>query len=213
MITIYWHCLGMKEADETFVAGALQELAQHLKEDPIKLDITLRRLGDELVLATKVNEKLNRLNDQTYTFSSCAVDIDYLFLKSDLITETCIAKLLVYCSSDNQIALAAKSEAARMNKPPPLWGAANSPLAAAYKVGSKVAIWHEALHLLGLDDCYEEDNPRKKKPHCKLNGCIMEYAPPESTCENWPFLCERNVKKLKELAKKVEEVHKRKKTS
>jgi len=36
MITIYWHCLEPTASyeDEKFVAGALDQLAQHLKEEP-----------------------------------------------------------------------------------------------------------------------------------------------------------------------------------
>lgn len=214
MITIYWHCLGMTEADETFVNSALKELAQHLKEDPIKLPISVKRLASEPDLVREVNEVLNQPNDQSCGFSyyvakilgifSCHVGVGQPFTHM---------RLLVYCHKDSQVAKAAKSEAARMKKPPPCWGAANMPFAAVYSHNNKVAIWHEGLHLLGLDDCFEEDNPRKKKRHCKLDGCIMEYAPPESTCESWPFLCDKNVKKLKELAKKMEEVWKRKKTS
>lgn len=209
MITIYWHCLGMTEADETFVNGALQELSQHLREDPkddpVKLSVSIKQLGDEPELVREVNGALNQQNDKSGGFSyyvakilgifSCHVGIGRSFSHM---------RLLVYCRPDGHIAVAAKSEAARMKKPPPCWGAAKMPLAAVYSPGNKVAVWHEGLHLLGLDDCYEEDNPRKKKTHCKLDGCIMEYAPPESTCESWPFLCDHNIERLQELAKEME---------
>ena len=214
MIIIYWHCLGMTEADETFVNSALKELAQHLKEDQIKLTISVKRLASEPDLVREVNEVLNKPNDQSSGFSyyvamilgifSCHVGVGQPFT---------YMRLLVYCHQDSQVAKAAKSEAARMNKAPPCWGAANSPLAAAYKVGSKVAVWHEALHLLGADDCYIEDDPYQKKPDCELDGCIMEYAPLESTCENWPFLCDENIKKLKDTAEKAKEVRRTKKDS
>jgi len=89
--------------------------------------------------------------------------------------------------------------AALRQKQSTLWGATSSPLAAVYESDKKVAMWHEALHLLGADDCYIEDNPSRKKSDCNLDGYIMEYAVPESTCENWPFLCDKNIKLLKGL--------------
>ena len=214
MITIYWHCLSMTEADETFVNGALDELAEHLKGEPIKLTVTIKALTDEPELEKKVDERLNRLSDQSYTFSKCDADIGDLFLKFDLITETCTAKLLVYCSSDSRIALAAKSEAARMKKPPPCWGATCGSFSAAYppkdQLISKFTIWHEALHLLGIDDCYDENTLRR---NCKCETCVMQYKPPKGVDENWPSplcdnLCRENITQLQNLAKKVEHARK-----
>ncbi len=187
MITIYWHCLGMTEADETFVNSALKELAQHLKEDPIKLPISVKRFGDEPDIAKQVDAILNRLNDPSYTFSNYAADILYLFLKEGIFKEGVTPKLLVYCRPDSQIA-----NVARRENPSALYGAACGSFAAVYRLDYKVTIWHEALHLLGADDCYEQDNPRKKKPHCK---------------------CDENIKKLKDAAEKAKEVHRTKKDS
>lgn len=53
MITIYYHCIGMTEADEKFLKNSLQELAQRLKAEPIKLEINIRLLRDEPELKKK----------------------------------------------------------------------------------------------------------------------------------------------------------------
>ena len=77
MITIYWHCLEPKasDQDEKFVAGALDQLTQHLKVEPIKLSIRIKRLGDQTKLAKEIDAILNKLNEQSYTFCNCAAEI------------------------------------------------------------------------------------------------------------------------------------------
>jgi len=201
MIIIYWHCLGMTEDDERFVAAALDELAQHLKTEPIKLEINIRRLRNEPNLTKKVGAILNRLNDPSYMFSSCAGAMLDPFFKEGIFKEGVPPKLLVYCSRDSHLAISALRE-----KPSALWGVACGSFAVVYSPNNRVAIWHEALHLFGLDDCYIiEDNQIRKKHCCKLDGCIMEYAPPESTCENWPFLCDKNICLLQDLSKNCRE--------
>ena len=118
MITIYWHCLGMTEADETFVAGALQKLAQHLKDDPIKLPVSIKRLGDEPELAKEVNATLHKLTNPSYTFSRCVNETFALFDRLSVFDKTCPAQLLVYCPPDSPVANAAQKE-----NPSAKWGA------------------------------------------------------------------------------------------
>lgn len=212
MITIYWHCLGMTEADETFVNSALQELAQHLKEypkeDPIKLEVNINGLTEQPELAKEVDEKLNRLSDESYTFSSCAGDIQYVFSKFDFITENCSARLLVCCSSDSQIAKAAQKHA-----PWACWGATCGFLSAAYppkdQLKSKFTIWHETVHLLLLrddnrDECYEPYPPYPKKADCNCDTCIMQFEPDEKWGGKWS-LCGKIIGFLQDLSKNCRE--------
>ena len=212
MITIYYHCLDMTEDDERFVAGALKELAQHLKEypkdDPIKLAISVKRLASEPDLVREVNEVLNKPNDQSCGFSyyvakilgifSCHVGVGQPFAHM---------RLLLYCHKDSQVAKAAKNEAARMNKTPPCWGATNSHLAAAYppkdQLKSKFTIWHETVHLLLLrddnrDECYEPYYP------CECDTCIMQYEPPKKWVGEWS-LCDKIIGFLRDLSKNCRE--------
>jgi predicted nucleotidyltransferase len=158
-----------------------------LKEDPIKLPISVKRFGDEPDIAKQVDAILNRLNDPSYTFSNYAADILYLFLKEGIFKEGVTPKLLVYCRPDSQIA-----NVARRENPSALYGAACGSFAAVYRLDYKVTIWHEALHLLGADDCYEQDNPlesarfqnqdcfaalamtNKRQLICLANFCIIK---------------------------------------
>jgi len=201
----------MTEADETFVNSALKELAQQLKEAPIQLSISVKRLASEPDLVRKVKGVLNKTNDQSCGFSyyvakilgilSCHVGVGQPFTHM---------RLLVYCHKDSQV-----SKGALREKPSALWGATCSPLAAVYEPNNKFAIWHEALHLLGLDECYDENTLRRK---CKCKTCVMQYEPPLGVDENWPSrlcdnLCGRQKRKLQNLANKVAKVEKGKRSS
>ncbi len=194
MITIYWHCLGTTacEEGEKFVAGALDQLAQHLKGEQVKLSINIKRLGDEPKLAKKVDEILDQSNDQSNPFSTYYEHaiVDALYTGNCIgIKNTSIAKLLVYCSPDSNIAVAAKRQ-----NPHAKYGAMCSFLAAVYSLNKKSTIFHEALHLLGADECYIEDKPSLKKPDCNFKRCIMNFEPREEWCEKWPFICVKNIK-------------------
>ena len=196
MITIYYYCLNMTADDERFVAGALQELAQHLKEDLIKLPVNIKALTDEPELTKEVYERLNRLSDQLYTFSDCAAEVLGVFPIDEMHT----ARLFVYCGQDSDIAKAAQKKISWA-----CWGATCGSLSAVYESHNKVTIWHEVVHLLlrrtdNLDECYEPYPPYAKKADCNCDTCIMQYAAPENTCENWPFLCDKNVRTLQNLA-------------
>jgi len=200
MITIYWHCLGMTEADETFVAGVLKELAQHLKEypkdDPIKLAINIKALAGEPHLTKQIDEKINQLSNKKYTFSDCAAGIAGVLTHS--------ARLFVYCSRDSNIAKAAKKQA-----PWAKWGATCGSFSAAYplkdQLKSKFTIWHETVHLLlrrgdDLDECYNPYPPYEKKDGCNCDTCIMQYEPNEK----WGgklSLCDKIIGFLQDLSK------------
>ena len=205
MITIYYHCLGMTEADETFLKNSLQELAQRLKAEPIKLEINIRRLRDEPELTNKVDAKLNRLSDPSYMFSQCEGEILNLFFEEGFVKGDFSPKLLVYCSKDSQVAKAALKQ-----KPSAKWGATCSSLAAVYTRDNKFAIWHEAVHSLlsradDLDECYEPYPPYAKKGDCDCDTCIMQYEPNEKWDGKYS-LCSKIIGFLRDLSKTVEKV-------
>ncbi|MHC4558358.1 MAG: hypothetical protein ACYTFW_12890 [Planctomycetota bacterium] len=201
MITIFWHCIvsTVLNEGEKFVAGTLDQLAQYLKMEPVKLSINIKRLEDDPELAKKVVKELDLFNDKSYSFSKCDCAIVSAFYFSGLISIDHTAKLLVYCSPRSHIAVAAQRE-----KPHAAWGVTCESFAAVYNFSNKIAIFHEVLHLLGVDDCYVEDEPYPKKTDCNFKHCIMDYNPPKKWCENWPFLCNKNVRVLQNLTKSKE---------
>ncbi len=188
MITIYWHCLETtaSDEDEKFVAGALDQLAQHLKAEPIKLSISIKRLGNQSNLAKKIAKELDQLNDERDAFSKCEGAIVSAFYIGGLIG----TKLLVYCSPNSKIALAAQK-----NVPHAEWGATCESFAAVYSLNNKSAIFHEALHLLGANDCYDLSKS-DCGPNCECPNCIMQFEATRANVRNWPFLCDANIQRM-----------------
>jgi len=198
----------MTADDERFVAGALKELAHHLNEEQIKLPISIKRLGDEPELTKEVDAILNRLNEQSYTFSNCAGFVQYPFFKDGIFEEGVPPKLLVYCRPDSHIARAALRE-----KPSAKRGANCGSFSAAYppkdQLKSKFTIWHEAVHLLLLrdddkDECYEPYPTYAKKGDCDCDTCIMQYEPNEKW-DGKCSLCSKIIGFLRDLSKNCRE--------
>jgi len=76
------------------------------------------------------------------------------------------------------------------------WGASDQDtgVALCYRM-VKFLIWHEALHLLGADDCYCLPDGG---PTCDQSNCIMQYEPSEQAVGEWPFLCSKNIEAIRE---------------
>ena len=199
----------MTEADETFVNSALQELAQHLKvdpkNDPIKLSVSIKRLGDEQDLTKKVDAILNRLNEESYTFTDCAAEVQYVL---NILPEGNALRLLVYCHPNSYLA-----KTARRGKDSAKWGATWSSFSAAYplkdQLKSKFTIWHETVHLLlrrgdDSDECYEPHFPYPKKADCNCDTCIMQHEPNEKW-DGKCSLCGKIIGFLRDLSKNCRE--------
>lgn len=191
---LYWHCLDMLRNDEGFVALALEELCDFLRTEPTKLCITPKRLKDERELVKKVDIILYKVRNQPNEFERGTLDIVNVLPKT--------THLLFYCTPDSEIAKAARSFSNNA-----IWGICQpycltcNSFAVVYKLGNKFIIWHEALHLLGADDCYDENNLYQKNPDCDFPDGIMQYAPTQKNVRDWPFLCNKNVNMIR---KKVE---------
>jgi hypothetical protein len=73
------------------------------------------------------------------------------------------------------------------------WGAAVPGLAGIVtNLSNKYVLWHEVLHVLGADDCYDE---KTGVTLCHLGeASIMKYAPENHV---WPFLCERRIGEIR----------------
>jgi len=198
MIVLYWHCLDMTEADERFVGDALDELSQFLRTKLPQLTIKLKRLKDEPEVAKEVAAILNKVGNESDAFQRCSLNIEKIL--------PITANLLVYCLSNEPIAKAAMRESPSLARQGYTGDYVNyvrgALFAAVYKQGLKSAIWHEALHLLRADDCYEENNPSRKKASCDVDNCIMEW---DSTPDR-PVLCDDNINRIH---KKVEEILKK----
>jgi hypothetical protein len=107
-------------------------------------------------------------------------------------------KILVCCKDDSKLAKMAKTYV-----PIAKWGLMNNEvILAVYKLNNKYILWHEVLHLFGVDDCYDYKDPYNGTT-CGLDNCLMQYAPSVKTVRKWPFLCEKNIKILQGRLKKI----------
>jgi len=192
----------MPEVDERFVAGALEELSQLLRTQPTELAITPKRLKDESELMKEIGAVLDKVGNESDAFLGCSLNIEKIL--------PITANLLVYCVSNDPIAKAAIRESHQRAR----WGytgdyvnyVRGALFAAVYKPDNKFIIWHEALHLLGADDCYDENNLYQKKPDCDFPDGIMQYAPTPKNVRGWPFLCNKNVKLIHKRVGRIKEI-------
>ena len=76
------------------------------------------------------------------------------------------------------------------------WGAtyANA-YALAWKPDNKYLIWHEFLHLLYAEDCYDAKSPTT----CGNAYCLMQHEPTAEYCNNGLYLCDKVEKKIKTM--------------
>jgi hypothetical protein len=75
------------------------------------------------------------------------------------------------------------------------WGCSTEIVAVDYSPDDRkrVVQLHECLHLLGVDDCYDEAR-KSPKPTCTNNKCVMRYEPSSTEA------CVEVLKQLKKLS-------------
>lgn len=77
----------------------------------------------------------------------------------------------------------------QLQNPLASWGAAmNGEFALVWTPNNKYLIWHEFLHLLYANDCYDSNGTSS----CEEPHCIMQYIPNERNCNGSLTLCRYN---------------------
>jgi hypothetical protein len=95
-------------------------------------------------------------------------------------------KIFGFCKGTEDFVLGIKAKA-----PHAFWGAAQiNAYALAWKPNNKYLIWHEFIHLLLVNDCYDENDPDFKTTCGELH-CIMQYVPNEEHCGGGLVLCKK----------------------
>lgn len=177
----YYCCLNLEERYDNFLRQSMDQLSHYLSCPPVEVNYSFH----ELSIDSK-NEVLNTLEqqDDIYGFFSLT-----LFSIRKRLGQ--VSRLFILCSPDDKIATLAKKEC-----PNALWGVSNTQVSATYDLDNKFIIWHEALHLLGADDCYDLSKG-DRGPNCECKKCIMQYEPTKYTVGEWPFLCDRNIDRIR----------------
>jgi hypothetical protein len=184
MLRLFWRCLELDKPTQSFVGEALDELRVLLANPPVELRLQAHPLPDDL--GTVLDRYLSSPPlEAKEPFRTCWMR----FAEGRETGQW--APLLVCCRTDSKLA-----KAARAQSPNAVWGLFNELISAVYNLHNKYILWHEVFHLWGADDCYSKDNPNTG-PHCGLPGCIMQYAPTPQTVCTWPFLCPKNVDRVR----------------
>jgi len=182
MLEFFWYCFDGNEKDRQFVTESFTELTSLLIT---KVNLKATLLDEQ---SSRIADKVLREppKDAENTLMSYYLDI------SNKVSRNKYTPILVYCRPDSYIAKAIKK-----NVPLAQWGYTQpSFISAVYNQNNKYILWHEALHLFGALECYDNNNPNHGTT-CELPNCLMQYAPTKETVKKWPFLCKKNIKKLK----------------
>jgi hypothetical protein len=197
MLKLYWFCATKRKQDEKYVQNSLHELNAFLEMSPTKIRIEVQPLCTDI--AKKVNQILEKesFNKKTYPlnilFNNKKEFCPLRELYDKINSLSGCMPLVIYCEPTSNIA-----NAIRKTHKIAEWGLTfRDHISAVYEKGNKYILWHEVLHLFGVDDCYDLNNPDGPLK-CELNQCIMQYAPQEGNVTPWPFLCKNNIKRLRE---------------
>jgi len=160
----------------------MDELSSILAMPPANIDCHFTELP------TEFEAGINAILEKTNDFNGFVCEIYTCFKLNNEI------RLLVICPRNSNLAISAVNK-----KPKAVWGAHAGILSAVYGDYNKYIVWHEALHLLGVKDCYGSD----AGPNCGLRNCIMQYIPTRQSVGNWPFLCGKNIDLIKQRLKNI----------
>lgn len=181
-LRITYQSIGLTKLQHESFAASIELLCADLMRPPAQLQVNCEALTQPL---SKID--LDRL--------ACnAIDLNHWATQ----TATVQQRLVICCPSDHLLAARAKSanEVAH-------WGLSwPGMLALVYHfhngLPQRQIVLHETLHVLGANDCY---NPDRLESVCPLHGCIMQYAPAAGNVRPWPYLCESNLERIRQLSR------------
>ena len=99
-------------------------------------------------------------------------------------------RVFVFCTYNYPPARRTRDEVSK-KLPEPKWGVTvYGRYAFVWEPENKFIVWHEAMHLLWADDCYNATG----QTTCEESCCIMQYIPCEKNCCGDLHLCSSNVR-------------------
>ena len=197
---IYYYCLDLPPAQVTSIEASLRELKKLMKHPPLEVDCRIARLPDGI--QSRILDDL-----QCSEFAECAIRVSGTLSDEIGMLATMdpnrylIPRVIVCCSRQHPLTekcLTANSKA--------LWGVKNCCLAVVYELGNHCALWHELLHNVGAEDCYDTENPAADPgPTCGHQQCIMQYAPTEGVVDGQLPLCSGNASRIRKLFAEIKD--------
>ncbi|MBL7187426.1 MAG: hypothetical protein ISS70_13980 [Phycisphaerae bacterium] len=175
----FYYCHDLPEK-QVMLQEHMRELSEHISHPPIEISYRFTELPKEL------EEGLREIFSQSDDVCCWSSDLSEFFLERQEV----LCTLLVICAKESRLAkvsLEANSDAE--------WGIAVNNLAIVYGLHHKNSVWHEMLHLLGADDCYDLSES-DRGPNCDCPNCIMQYDATIADVKSWPFLCDTNIQNI-----------------
>lgn len=185
--TLFYDTVDVPPAQARALSTALEELSDLLKRPPLLLAVALAPLPSKLRASVQ-----DILASEPDVATGIAIAGDLLFDTP----RTQFRRLIIGCHEDHKLACKV-----RRNNPDALWGGAICPIALAFLPCSRFVVWHECLHLFGTKDCYMLPDTG---PTCELENCIMQYEPTDATVGAWPFLCKKNIGRLRRVRQRTQ---------
>jgi len=186
-MNLIYQSIGLDPAQDQEFVDSIHQLCADLRRSPANLEVKCGSMALPLPV-----ESLLRLESNKITLTDWVMSVCYPALKgSDGRPSVSEGNRFVICRPpDHLLANRARAENSLAR-----WGLSwPNMLALVYhSVGglpNRYIAWHEALHALGADDCYDLET---QAPTCDLQGCVMQYAPTESTVARWPYICASNL--------------------
>lgn len=178
-VIIDWCCLVPQH--ERFVQAALEELAERIPcryPQLPRIELSGLSASDRLQLPEFVEYHLNE---------SCCIPGKLSPLARKL--------PFVFCVGNEPFAMKV-----RKLKPAAKWGIAMfGYFALAWHPDNRFLIWHEAMHLLYAEDCYDRENGDP----CDESYCLMQYEPCERNCGGDLYLCKHNISEITTCREKL----------
>jgi len=189
--TVLYASLDLPEEEASQFDAAMRELPDWLRREPI---------GAPVSVAPMPTAWLDAVSDilaQAPDIPEAVADLTGLVMEEG----RRIPCMVLGCTPDHEFA-----RKARHQFPDGLWGVACDRFTLCYFCENPYSVWHETLHTLGAEDCYDLET---KRTTCECAGCLMQYAAAEDTIGDWPWLCRANQERIRSYAKKCAAANKK----
>ena len=170
------------EDKKDWLRRSMAELSAYLLKPPAEIQYTFTELPGEY--ESDIHEILQDIPDSVH-------DWEHELLHYYADKQKHISNTLIICPKDSHLA-----KLCLRIKPDAPWGLATSTLSFVYEIRDKYIVWHETLHLLGADDCYDLSK-NDRGPSCDLPNCVMQYEATMTNVGTWPFLCKENLQRIR----------------
>jgi len=177
----YYCCRNIEERYDAFLRKAVDQLSRYLSSPPVEADYRFHQLPmDSKNVVSNILKQQHNI-DGFFGQTLCS-------LRERLRQ---VSRLFILCSPHGRIAALAQKQS-----PNARWGISSTQVSATYCLDNEYIVWHEALHLLGAEDCYDLSKG-DRGPNCECKNCSMQYAPTKQTVNRWPFLCGGNMDRIR----------------